>query len=71
MKGAGDSQLTKQKDTGEMKKNNNKVLYCATEGAGYPVLLKGVIIIVAERRSSQIACVFSAPFPCLLKELML
>lgn len=71
MKGAGDSQLTKQKDTGEMKKNNNKVLYCATEGAGYPVLLKDVIIIVAERRSSQIACVFSAPFPCLLKELML
>ncbi len=35
MKGAGDSQPTKQKDTGEMKKQH-KILYSATEGAGYP-----------------------------------
>lgn len=48
MKGSGDSQLTKQKGTGEMKKQH-KILYSATVGAGYPVFLKGVIIVVERR----------------------
>lgn len=49
VEGAGDSQLTKQNGTGEIKKQH-KILYSATVGAGDPAWLKGVVIKVAERR---------------------
>lgn len=42
VKGAGDSQLAKQKGIGEMKKRkNNKVLYCATSGSRLPCIAHG------------------------------
>ena len=46
VKGAGDSQLTKRNVTVKIKKT---IQDCATGLAGFPPLLKGAVIIVAER----------------------